>query len=238
MVTFVTLPSRFFMACFLAAPNLNAGFAENFVMDLLLNLHSSIGATRKTDKMTAAVAPPRPIVIPTCRHILEAGRFCLAATIGGGAYCRAHCLLRVRHRKMARARRRSPALKVPQLCNLQATDLCATRVRVAVAANRMDPQTGRLMLSLLQMSAASLRTIERQKQSSALATAPGRGCKPNQLYRLPASPVDSMRYEPNDSYLIENKMPSRKEMQPNRDSELNRQRNSDCAGLAGPTGRH
>jgi len=106
------------------------------------------------------------LIIRTCRHILDGGDVCQAAAVGGRTYCRAHLVLRVRCRKMARARRRAGMLKLPPLMNLPAVQVGITKVRVALAANHIDPDRARLLRWAMRIAATNLRRIEQQKQLS------------------------------------------------------------------------
>ena len=125
------------------------------------------------------VAESPPLVIRTCRHILESGCFCRAAAVRGRRYCRAHVLLRVRQRRMARARRKLAVVKLPRLTDLHSVKAAHTVVRVASAGSRMDPACARLVHRALRQVTSAMRFIEWQKQQmSALGSPPGRACLP------------------------------------------------------------
>ena len=109
--------------------------------------HPATAATRKINPSVIRVAT----VIRTCRHILDSGPFCQAPAVGSGTYCRAHRLLRIRGRKIARARRRIPPVILPELIDARSVELGAARVREAIRGNRIDRQTGRAMFWALQL---------------------------------------------------------------------------------------
>ena len=135
-----------------------------------------------------------PLVIPTCRHIFDSGRFCRAGASRGQKYCRHHLRSRLLHRKMARARRRISAVQMPGLFDMQSIQLGARRLSVAVAAGRIDGPTARLMKSALDMSVNVLRLMNWQSPLNS-----------NALYHIPANHSESGIYSRIESYPIENK---------------------------------
>ncbi|HME31167.1 MAG TPA: hypothetical protein VKG65_00295, partial [Terriglobales bacterium] len=153
------------------------------------------------------------LIIRTCRHILDGGDVCQAAAVGGRTYCRAHLVLRVRCRRMARARRRAGMLKLPPLMNLPAVQVGITKVRVALAANHIDPDRARLLRWAMRIAATNLRRIEQQKEwahhaSAAVLSGAYRKrveplmatrYKPKRFYQIRESPCSSDSYEPNTS---------------------------------------
>src|ERR1017187_5178307 len=87
-----------------------------------------------------------PLIIPTCRHIMDDDCFCQAAALRGRAFCAAHVLLRERRWRMARARRRIQArFEIPPLVDLWAVRLAMVRVRVARSSGLIDDRTAGLM---------------------------------------------------------------------------------------------
>jgi len=121
----------------------------------------------------AAESPP--LIIRTCRHILESGRFCRAAAVRGRRYCRAHGLLRLRQRRMARARRKLAVVKLPRLMDLRAVQAAHQVARTASATGHMDAACARLVHQALRQVASAMRFIAWQKrQTRALGGPPGR----------------------------------------------------------------
>jgi hypothetical protein len=158
-------------------------------------------ATRIKESATTA-KPPR-LIIRTCRHILESGDVCQAAAVGGRTYCRAHLVLRVRCRKMARARRRAGSLKLPPLIDAQGVQVGVARVKVALAAEHIDPKRARLLRWAMRIAATNLRRIELQQQkppnswaAKELATMIN---KSNHLYRIRLTRFDSRACDRNTS---------------------------------------
>jgi hypothetical protein len=119
-----------------------------------------------------------PLIIATCRHILNNGRFCRAAASGNRKYCRAHLVLRVRHRNIARARRPIPAVEMPRLFDMKSVQLADKRLSLALAAGLIDPQTARLMKSAIEMSVGVLRLMDRQAYANS-----------NLLYQIPIKTI-------------------------------------------------
>ncbi|MDR3747447.1 MAG: hypothetical protein P4M04_04720 [Acidobacteriota bacterium] len=71
-----------------------------------------------------------PLIIRTCRHIVDNDRYCQAAALRGRRYCAAHVVLRGRRWRMARARRRIQArFHIPDLVDMYAVRLAMVRVR-------------------------------------------------------------------------------------------------------------
>ncbi len=120
---------------------------------------SKLQEAARREKSASAAEPPRPI-IRTCGHILESGVFCRQSAVRGGRFCRAHRLLRVRCRRMVRARRRNGALQLPLLIDMRAIQTGLIRVRVALEAGRIDPHQARRLRWSPAMAAAGLRFIE------------------------------------------------------------------------------
>src|SRR5271168_4919063 len=151
------------------------------------------------EEKPAAVAGLR-LIIRTCRHIKETGGFCQAAAVGGRAYCRAHVLLRVRRRRMARALRRAGVLKLLRLTDLRAVRSGIVRVRVALAANHIEPWRARLLLYAMRQMASDIRYMELQKAPNRGGTTAGNhrsaaGDKSNRHCQIAISHSDSIMYE-------------------------------------------
>jgi hypothetical protein len=112
----------------------------------------------------AAAAPEEPrLIIRTCKHILESGACCRQPAVAGRKYCRAHLELRLRRRRMLRARRQHRGLKLPRLTSLEAVQDAHTRVAVALAFGHIDPETARVLRWSLMQSAAYQRFKARQE---------------------------------------------------------------------------
>lgn len=143
------------------------------------------------------------LVIRTCKHILDSGDFCRAAAVGGRTYCRAHLVLGVRCRKMARARRRARVVKLPPLIDAQAVQVGVTRVRVALAAERIDPERARLLRWAMRIAATNLRRIEMQREQSPRSLVAKEFAtmmnKSSRFYWIPITPFDSRAYNRNMS---------------------------------------
>ena len=124
-----------------------------------------------------------PLIIRTCRHILGNGRFCRAAAVRGRRYCRAHGLLRLRQRRMARTHRKLAAVKLPRLIDLRAVEAAHKVARTASATGHMDAACARLVHQALRQVASAMRFIAWQKrQTRALGNASGRALAPNRQH--------------------------------------------------------
>lgn len=162
------------------------------------NFHSAAAE----QKSAATTGPPR-VIIRTCRHILESGGVCRQAAVGGRTYCRAHLVLRVRCRKMARARRRAGFVKLPPLIDPQAVQVGITRVKVALAAEHIDPDRARLLRWAMRIAATTLRRLDLQKEqppysvvARQFTTMPGKSKHP---YGIRLTRFDSRGYDRNTS---------------------------------------
>ena len=123
--------------------------------------------TRPRGKENSATADGMPrLVIRTCKHIKESGAFCQAAAVGSRAYCCAHLRLRVRRRKIARARRRAGFLKLPPPIDMTAVQVGIARVQVTLEADHIDAGCARLLRWAMRMSATNLRFIQQQEEQS------------------------------------------------------------------------
>jgi len=118
---------------------------------------SQLNFSRAGRKESAGASGPPRLIIRTCKHILESGAFCQAAAVGGRAYCRAHLVVRVRHSKMARARRRAGILKLGELSSLQGVQAGLKQVQVALEAGHVDEGCARVLRWGLRMVASDLR---------------------------------------------------------------------------------
>ncbi len=148
------------------------------------------------------------LAIRTCEHIKDSGAFCQAAAVGGQAYCRAHLSIRLRRRKMARARRRAGFLKLPPPEDMEALQVGAVRVRVALEAGRIDPGCAGLLRWAMRMSTTNLRFLQ-QQQGHLLGSLPNDGkglgrsatskTKSKRLYQMQINHAESMGYDNNTS---------------------------------------
>jgi hypothetical protein len=100
---------------------------------------------------------------------------------------------------MARARRRAGSLKLPPLIDAQAVQVGVARVKVALAAEHIDPKRARLLLWAMRIAATNLRRIELQKQklpnSGAAKDLATMINKSNHLYRIRLTRFDSRAYD-------------------------------------------
>jgi len=105
------------------------------------------------------------LIIRTCKHILDRGRFCRAPAMNQRDYCQAHLRLRRCLWRMARAGRRLARVKLPPLVDAQSVQAAKVRVRVALAGgrvDRVDAECARVMSWALQMIATNFRAMERR----------------------------------------------------------------------------
>ncbi len=165
---------------------------------------SQLNFQRATGKGESVVAAGSSrLIIRTCRHILDSGGFCQAAALGGRTYCRAHLVLRVRCRKMARARRRAGMLKLPALVDAQAVQAGVARVKVALEAQHIDRERARLLRWAMRVAATNLRRIELQKEqlphSFAWKQMTDMMNKSKHIYRIRLSHFNSRGYDRNTS---------------------------------------
>jgi hypothetical protein len=79
-------------------------------------------------------------IVPTCRHILGNGCLCRCAASRGKSYCRHHLDSTVRHRKMARARRRRLPLWMPPLMAAAGLRGRINCLQIALEAGDLDLQ--------------------------------------------------------------------------------------------------
>src|SRR5271169_3922869 len=98
----------------------------------------------------------QPLIIRTCRYILDSGHRCRGAAVRGRACCRHHLDARTRLHNMARARRRTLILRwrVPE----SRRDLTRNRAEVSrvLATGRLDFDTARMIFWAMDLAAAAL----------------------------------------------------------------------------------
>jgi len=116
-------------------------------------------------RLTSPKGTEPRLIIRTCKHILDRGRFCRAPAMNKRDYCHAHLRLRQCRWRMARAGRRLACLKRPPLVDMQAVRTTTVRVRAALAGGHIDPESARLMLWAMQLAATNLRSMERRLAS-------------------------------------------------------------------------
>jgi len=122
------------------------------------------------------------LIIRTCRHTLHGGRRCLQPAVRGRTRCRHHLDAQARLHNMARARRRSLILRfrVPvTLHDLACNNLEVNRI---LATERLDPDTVRMMLWAMDLSASALHAgiaLRRRTQNG--------GNNSNKIYDVPIS---------------------------------------------------
>ena len=117
--------------------------------------------SRLTSRSPSGETGPR-LIIRTCKHILDRGRFCWAPAVNKRDYCYAHLRLRRYLWRMARAKRRVSCLKLPALVDMQSAQAATRRVRAALAGGQMEARWARPTLWALQMIAANFRAMERR----------------------------------------------------------------------------
>ncbi len=150
--------------------------------------HSSLVSSQKA----------RPaIVVRTCRHIKDNGELCQAVAQKGSPYCHHHLQLQQRRLRMARAGRAASRLKLPLLEDMQSIQVALARVQVALEAGHLGQERARLLRWGLRMAATNLRHIERmerlQSGPAEMPPASGRPRKPNNLYQMPITIINSKR---------------------------------------------
>src|SRR5271169_7127437 len=98
----------------------------------------------------------QPLIIRTCRYILDSGHRCRGAAVRGRACCCHHLDARTRLHNMARARR---CLRLPRLLVAETPrDLAYNQAEVCrvLATERIDPDAARMMLWAMDLTAAVL----------------------------------------------------------------------------------
>ena len=149
---------------------------------------------------SSPVAIAAPLAIRTCSHLLQRGSLCRGAAVRGKSYCRHHLLIRVRLRKMARARRRVRGLGALSLTSAAAIDHAQVRMDVAFAAGRIDPASVPTLLWAFQLARSVVRAVERLEHPPTRPAANRiRPPNHNRINQLPTIPFDLERYLENDS---------------------------------------
>lgn len=146
-------------------------------------------------------APPR-LRIPTCSYVLPRGSRCLGAAVRGRSYCRHHLRIRIRLRRMARSRRATPVLAPVSLADAAAIRQTEIRLRVSLAARRIDPASGRAISWALRMARDLVRAINRPEQCGPRPRRRGyRIPRPkfNRINQVPLNPLDQASYLEDDS---------------------------------------
>ena len=140
------------------------------------------------------------LIIPTCRHTLPSGRRCRQPAIRGRACCRHHVDAQTRLHNMARARRRSLIFRLRVPMTLR--DLVWNNIEVnrVLATERLDPDSARMVLWAMDLSASTLRA-ERAHQSHRVQN---NATNFNGVYDVPISPLFPQSLSENASQLFEN----------------------------------
>ena len=140
------------------------------------------------------------LIIPTCRHTLPSGRRCRQPAIRGRACCRHHVDAQTRLHNMARARRRSLILRlrVP----MTPRDLVWNNIEVnrVLATERLDPDSARMVLWAMDLSAAALHA-ERACRTRCVRNSDS---NLNGIYDVPINPLFPGSLIKNASQLFEN----------------------------------
>lgn len=121
-----------------------------------------------------------PLIIPTCRHILDTGSHCRCAAYRGRAYCRHHLDSVTRRHKMARARRRHFPFWLPPLMAARTFRDRSNCLQIALESGDLDFPTAATLLRGLRMRDAVDRDAARMGK---LRETP----KSFRLYQVPAS---------------------------------------------------
>ena len=154
---------------------------------------------------SSSVSAPPSLCIRTCSFVLPRGSLCLGAAVRGRSCCRHHLRTRVRLRKMARARRATPVLGSVALSHPAGIRQAEVELSVSLAAGRIDPASGRMLLCVLGMVRGLDRAIERQKRRQ---SRPAVGFvplfKPNQINHVPVNSSNPRTYLTKDSQVLEN----------------------------------
>ena len=151
---------------------------------------------------SASVSTPPRLRIPTCSYVLPRGSFCLGAALRGRSYCRHHLRIRIRLRRMARSRRATPVLAAVSLANAAAIRQTEIRLRVSLAARRIDPASARAIFWALRLARDLDRTINLDQQRGPRRRSRKYRCPPpklNRINQVPLNPIDRQSYLENDS---------------------------------------
>ena len=140
------------------------------------------------------------LIIPTCRHILPSGRRCQQPAVRRRACCRHHLDAQSRLHKMARARRRTliPRFRVPE--TLRDLSCNETEVNRVLATERLDPDTARMILRAMDLSAAALRADSACRPRRTQSHVPNL----NGFYDVPVTPLFPESLSKNLSQVIQN----------------------------------
>src|SRR5215471_6482648 len=117
-----------------------------------------------------------PLIISTCRHTLASGRRCRQPAVRGRACCRHHLNAQARLHNMARARRRSCILRLRVAVTLRDKVWNNIEVNRVLATEHLDPDSARMMLWAMDLSASALHTAE------ALRHLQNAAHNPNEIY--------------------------------------------------------
>jgi hypothetical protein len=139
--------------------------------------------------------------ITTCSYVLQRGSRCLGAAVRGRSYCRHHQRIRISLRRMARSRRRTP---VPQVSLVDAAAIRQTEIqlRIALAARRIDPASGRMLFWVLRMAQYLDRTLDHSRQCGPPPSGEGTPIQPpksDRINQVPLNHLNSSSYRNNDS---------------------------------------
>lgn len=151
---------------------------------------------------STSVTTPLHSRVPICSYVLPRGSRCLGAAVRGRSYCRHHLRIGVRLRRMARSRRSTPVLASVSLADAAAIRQTEIRLRVSLAARRIDPASGRAIFWALRMARDLVRTIKRYEQCG---LRPRRRIdripppKLNRINQVPLNPFVQQSYLENDA---------------------------------------
>ena len=93
-----------------------------------------------------------PLIIRTCRHVLDSGSRCRGPAVGGRVYCRHHLESRLRLRRIARVRRRTPVLQLYLLTDEAAIRHAIAHIDAGLADGRIDRDSGPVLLRAIRMA--------------------------------------------------------------------------------------
>jgi len=98
--------------------------------------------------------------LSTCRHVLANGALCQAASLRDREYCRFHLQQIGRRMRAARmrARHQAPLLRLPLLEDLYSVQVALMQLADAIAHREIDPQSARLLTTVLRLSMQNLKS--------------------------------------------------------------------------------
>ncbi len=107
-----------------------------------------------------------------CHHVNPAGVFCGGPPVNHRDYCFWHMHETGRRMKAARARARSERviIHLPVLDDLHAVQVGLMQLADAIAHREIDPESGRLLLSVLRLAAANLKSDRGWSQRAQIDT--------------------------------------------------------------------